>query len=183
MSENTLVLSKGAEKILKRKIPGGVEIDLNPSKEKLLHICELWHSGDKKNRNEAAEQIVGCTAPLIAYIIDREYSQYVPKYLDDMFQEGIVTVIKELDWYDPEKSSVGAFFSIRIRSALAKYMSGIHRCSPRIYSSARTIVRRAVKEMQESGEQITIDSLSEKTGLAKKTTEKCLIVLAAASDI
>lgn len=176
MNTSNLNMQAEACALLEAKTTDGLPIDTNPSKEKLLHICELRDSESEEDRNEASILILGCTAPLIAGIIKTKFSAYMSKHLDDLITEGYAAVLDAFTKYNPNESSLNAYFSRFINHSLTQYVCAIQHCTPHIHSAVGEI-KKAVKEMAANGENITIENICEKTGLARRTVERSVRVI------
>lgn len=139
-----------------------------PTKDELNHIHKLAMSNNDEDKQKATNAMVEYASPVIISIIKTKYFRYIPKYFDDLMQEGYLAVIFGMLVFDPEKDEFEPFFTKWIDHYVGKKCQEFDDLKPmRFRPSAKQLVKNSVKRRKANGQEISIDAICEDTMLTR----------------
>ena len=84
-------------------------------------LVETYQKGQKLMQ-DAKEDMVNLLDMFIYYVIERKFNTF-KKYTKDLYQEGVVGILKGIDAYKPEKGKPTTFFYIYIVHEMTEFIN------------------------------------------------------------
>lgn len=134
----------------------------NPSPETLMR---LYQSGNDKLMKKAKEQMILLNSRLIHKLVAEFSPSYeMKKRPEDLYQCGVLGVLRAMDGYDPDKGT--AFFTYARNFIKSEVTAGMrHSNSMTAYSAnIEKNINAAVNQLEEEGIDVTPDAISKVTG-------------------
>ena len=91
-------------------------------KELCIQIMRDYHSGDEFLKKKAIEDMINILNNYIYSVMRTHFPNYYAKYVEDLFQEGVIAILKKMDDYDPELGAPTTFFHIYIKGAMNSFI-------------------------------------------------------------
>lgn len=135
------------------------------AKLSIEELVELCKSGTPRERELAMEQIITQNDNLILHLINKYYSSYRHRYIEDMRQEGREAMFLHATDYDPEKGMFSTFITPYIIDAIKTYICSIHGISTH-YSGQIKRFNKAIEVLRRRGiEHPTFGDIAEEMGV------------------
>ena len=109
--ENTNKLNEKSIREIGTKVKSSKELAIYTQEyDKALKNYEIG----KMMMNNAKEQMIDKLQQFIYYVIERRFNTF-KKYSKDLFQEGVIGILKGIDSYNPQKGKPTTYFYIYIQ--------------------------------------------------------------------
>lgn len=178
--ENTEDLSKGLQNDAETK--KDEDTCINEAEEiygrmytqkKWKEIIHDYRYGDVCQRKKATEMALKAMDPFIISVANRYYPTYMPKYGDDILQEGRLGLIESMCSYDPSVSRPTTWCFRSIIHNMRDFIdTQIHHTTPHFYDNIRKI-EEAVRELERAGKPTDIEQVQIFTKLSRTTLNGC----------
>ena len=142
-------------------------------KELYIELHKKLHSDDETLQQEARNAFFDEIAPFIGHIIKTKYSSFLSEY-DDLFQEGSVAVLEDLNNYDPERGALTTFFAPRIRNRISNAVTEKVNKTNRYYAKKMKAVKEALQYFESQGLTPSVSDIQIRTGLSMKSVSETL---------
>lgn len=154
----------------------------NEKREKYIKIMEDYHSGNDFLKQQAINEMVETLSKYVYSIIRKMFSSYLPKYLDDLYQEGIVGILKNIGKYDPTKSMPTTFFNIYIIGEMNTFIINNVNKTTNYYGHNIIKINKAIKEFEMSNQDYTDADIAEKLKIPIETVINCREIIKNSKD-
>lgn len=174
-----LLKKKGKEKIktdeLLMKTPDG--IDSTQYKE----LVNTYLTGIQI-MNSAKEKMIEKLDKFIYYVIERQFSTF-KAYTKDLYQEGVLGILKGIDTYDPSKSKPTTFFFIYIIHEMTEFINLNVNKTTSHYSANIVKVKKAINHFEREGREWKINDIAQETGISAETIAQALNIMESANEM
>ena len=139
-------------------------------KEEQIDLCGKMKTGDIDARNS----IINSCLPLVIHIAKKFRRNNKHIDLEDMIQEGNITLIKVIDKWDVEKGSISTYATRCITNSLIDMITDARYHINYPYS----LSRRAAEELRKINnvDSTDIEHIAKETGLTQKRVKKLLSI-------
>ena len=138
-----------------------------------MHLLqELRDSGDGEVYREACTILTKCFSNYVYDIMQRKFPTFVPKYRQDMYQEGMIGLLEAFRSWDPQR---GAAFTTYAKFAVIKRIAAIVHAATgttAFHITQHKRIEEAKKTLQESGFPVTEENIAILTGMKKETVKR-----------
>ncbi len=132
-------------------------MDKNKQQEKpYVKWMEDYHSGNPEDKQMAVTNMCLFLEKWVR-VYARKYRTYVCDQ-DDLIQEGMMAIIKNMDRYDASKFAPITFFTTYIHGAMYDYITkaqGLNRNDV----TNKNKIERAIKQLEEMGQKVNIENI------------------------
>ena len=142
-------------------------------KERIRNLCEQLHSQDETESQEARDALFNEIAPFIGHIINKKYPSFLSHY-EELFQEGALAVMENIDKYDPEKGAMTTFFAPRIRDRISLIINSNINKTNKYYSKKIRLVKEAQAYFEAKGITPTVNDIHIRTNLSMKSVAETI---------
>lgn len=127
-------------------------------------IYNMYHSGDSRLMKQAKDYAVASHSQFIHYLINRQYPTF-ETYREDLFQCGVIGLLQALEKYDGQHAftTCAKIYIVHEMSAFTHHVTksgSVH------YASIDKKIRQSEDLLQKAGETVTIEKISEASGLS-----------------
>ena len=148
-----------------------------------VEIMKDYRSGNETLKEKATEKVIRDLTGLVLYVIKKKYSNYSPKYYDDLVQSGEIGILTGLKDYDPEKSLPATYFYYFIVHEIQSFINDtVYRTTP-YYSTNMKKINRAIAQFENLDMPYTRRDISIQTGIPLDTVEKVMNIMAGRSEV
>lgn len=119
-------------------------------------IMELYHSGDEFYRNKAVEMNLEKNGRFISYLIQHTCPTFAKQYHDDMYQRGVIGLLKAMARYKPENGNFLTYsrpFIVHELSAEVQYLE--QSAATPHYMNLQAKISNAMNQLECLGEEVT----------------------------
>ena len=139
-------------------------------------IAKDYQEGDEEAKKVAGEKAYAALSPFVHATAYKYYASYMPKYGDDILQEGYTGLIEALGTYIPSASRPTTWYFKSIIHRMRDFVDEqIHHTSAFYQKNIREI-EECVKKLQAAGKKGTMDEVQIVTGLSRTTLESCYTI-------
>ena len=131
---------------------------------------DIYHSENLKKLG--SELAIDHMDKYIHKFINETYPTYRSMH-DDLYHQGVLAILENLDAYDPAQTKPTYYFSVRMKYLMNGLLNNINGTT-KYYSEKNKVVQAAISEFELAGQNYTINDLVIKTGLAYETVFNCL---------
>lgn len=186
-------IAKKAEAIIRsvlnmdenKKLPN---IIIRPEKIEDKNIEDIYLEAVKEyNRGmqmtlDAKEEMIIKLDMFIYYIIENRFSTF-KKYTKDLYQEGILGILKGIDSYDAKKSKPTTYFYIYVLHEMTEYINSNINKTTSHYSANIVRVKKAVSELERNGRDWTVKDIAQETGISSETIIQSLKIMESSKEV
>lgn len=139
-------------------------------------IMELYHSEQEWLKQKSRDQIVHSYEKYVYSIIHSEFPQYDGKYMEELFQCGVIGLLNAMDGYRGQHAftTYSKLFIIHEMYQFIYYLS--EESSP-YFAGIKSKIKKAQEVMRENNIVPTVEKISSLTGLSKKVVKRELEVI------
>lgn len=131
---------------------------------------------------DAKEEMIIKLDMFIYYLIETRFSTF-KKYTKDLYQEGILGILKGIDSYDPKKGKPTTFFYIYILHEMTEYINSNINKTTSHYSANIVRVKKAVTELERNGRDWTVKDIAQETGISSETIIQSLKIMESSKEV
>lgn len=131
---------------------------------------------------KAKEEMVEGLSSYVYHVINTKFHTY-RRYMPDLYQEGIIGILKGMDSYDPKLGMPATYFNIYIVHEIIEFITvNVHNMTA---YQARQIssLKKAIKTLESSNVNWTYESLSKQTGMSEKLVKSYLKIMDGGEEI
>lgn len=144
-------------------------------------LVETYQKGQKLMQ-DAKEDMVNLLDMFIYYVIERKFNTF-KKYTKDLYQEGVVGILKGIDAYKPEKGKPTTFFYIYIVHEMTEFINLNINKTTSHYSANIVKVKRAINHFEREGRKPTIKDIAQETGISAETIAQAINIMESANEV
>ena len=131
---------------------------------------------------KAKEEMINKLDMFIYYIIEKQFNTF-KKYTKDLYQEGIVGILKGIDTYNPQKSKPTTFFYIYIIHEMTEFINMNINKTTSHYSANIVRVKKAINHFEREGREWTIKDIAQETRISAETIAQALNIMESANEV
>lgn len=135
------------------------------SKLSMPSIMELYRSDDEFLSYKAKEHAVQNYDQYIYSIVHKCYSTYADKYMEELYQCGVIGVLNALKGYDIEKGKFTTYSKPFIIHEMREQLNFHHNDTTVHYNNIQKKIHEAIILLEERGDDVTISKLATITEL------------------
>ena len=152
------------------------------SDEGTLDDIQHEFSLGQKMVSDAKCRMVENLTPYVHHVIKKHFSQYEEFHMD-LFQEGVVGILKGIDSYNPSRGKPTTYFHPKIIHEMFEFNTiNINRTS-NYYTRKIIEVRHAMDLFESSGKGWSAENISEFTDIPLKTVKNALMIIDSSKEI
>lgn len=137
-----------------------------------VEIMKAYRSGDETKqkwaKNRMCEELYG----LIGLLIDKHYPTFKEKYYSELFSEGVIGILSEMDKYDPSVSKASTFFTYAIIHNLSSFVNKLINKSSNHHSANMNKIRKALDFFKKENIEPTLADISLFTSLTVRVVKE-----------
>ena len=157
------------------KTPDGIDTETFKS------LVETYQNGQKLMQDAKAD-MVNLLDMFIYYVIERNFNTF-KKYTKDLYQEGVVGILKGIDAYKPEKGKPTTFFFIYILHEMTEFINLNVNKTTSHYSANIIKVKKAINHFERQGRKATIKDIAQETGISAETIAQAINIMESANEV
>lgn len=132
--------------------------------------------------NQAKEEMIAKLDMFIYYVIERNFNTF-KKYTKDLYQEGVVGILKGIDTYNPEKSKPTTFFYIYIVHEMTEFINLNINKTTSHYSANIVKVKKAMNRFEREGRKPTVKDIAQETGISAETIAQAINIMESSNEV
>ena len=136
-----------------------------------------YHKGDKKEKMKIAEQLIDKLDLFIYEVMKSEFTDYVAKYKDDLYQEGVIGILKNIQQFNPDNGKLTTFFYVHIKHAMIEFISNVVHKTTTHYNSRIIAIKKAIEQLKKNNKDVTDISIAIESNMSEKTVIKILDIM------
>lgn len=157
------------------KAPKGI------SKEDFKELVQSYNTGMDLMK-KGKEEMVAKLDMFIYYVIERQFNTF-KKYTRDLYQEGVVGILKGIDTYKPQKSKPTTFFYIYIVHEMTEFINLNINKTTSHYSANIIKVKKAINHFEREGREWTIKDIAQETGISAETIAQAINIMEVSNEV
>ena len=170
---------KEKEKLTVSMLMGPTPKGIDP--EEYKNLVKTYNDG-VSIMNRSKEEMINKLDMFIYYIIERQFTTF-KKYTKDLYQEGVVGILKGIDTYNPEKSKPTTFFFIYIVHEMTEFINMNINKTTSHYSANIVKVKKAINQFEREGRDWTIKDIAQETKISAETITQALNIMESANEM
>lgn len=127
----------------------------------------------EEEKKEAMGTIAEANQNLIWQVINHHFGSF-SGHKEDMYQEGMLGLIKAIPKYDAKKGAHTTFFYPYIVHEISRYISQFIQGTTTHYADKITVIKRAAHILESKGVEINEINLHAETGIPMETISACM---------
>lgn len=132
--------------------------------------------------DKAKEEMIDSLNMFIYYVIERKFSTF-KKYTSDLYQEGVIGILKGIDQYRPEKGKPTTYFFIYIVHEMTEFINLNVNKTTSHYSANIVKVKRAISRFEREGRIPTIKDIAQETGISAETIAQAINIMESSKEV
>lgn len=169
---------KKKEKLSKKhleKKPKGIE---ESEFEELKHIFLLA----EEKMQTARDLMVKKMELFIYYLVNTKFSTF-RIHLNDLYQEGIIAILKSMDGYDPNKAKPTTFFYFYIIHEITGFINLHVNKTSSHYSTSIVKIKRVLAQFEKDNKIPTIKDIATVTGISAETITQAMVIMENSNEV
>ena len=148
--ENTNKLNEKSIREIGTKVKSSKELAIYTQEyDKALKNYEIG----KMMMNNAKEQMIDKLQQFIYYVIERRFNTF-KKYSKDLFQEGVIGILKGIDSYNPQKGKPTTYFYIYILHEMTEFINENINKTTSHYAANIVKVKKAIGKFEQDRKSV-----------------------------
>lgn len=136
----------------------------------------------KEMMNNAKEQMIDKLKQFIYYVIERRFNTF-KKYSKDLFQEGVIGILKGIDSYNPQKGKPTTYFYIYILHEMTEFINENINKTTSHYAANIVKVKKAIGKFEHSGRDWTVKDIAQETGISAETIIQSIKIMECSDEL
>lgn len=145
------------------------------SADELKDLKEYRQQG-KNICQQANTQMVDKLEMFIYAIINKRFTTF-KKYTKDLFQEGVIGILKGIDGYDPTRSKPTTYFYIYILHEQNEFLNNLVNRTTSHYATSIVKIKKILNEFEKDGRVTTVKDIAQETGIPAETVAQALNIM------
>lgn len=150
-------------------------------KNAYLELVNTYKEGMTIMKN-SKEKMIEKLDMFVYYIIGRNFSTF-KKFTKDLYQEGILGILKGFDAYNPEKSKPTTYFYIYIVHEMTEFVNLNVNKTTSHYAANIVKVKKAINHFEKAGRDWTIKDIAQETGISAETITQALNIMESSNEM
>jgi RNA polymerase sigma factor (sigma-70 family) len=136
----------------------------------------------KKKESDARDELVSYLEMFVYWLISTSFKTFT-KYTPDLYQEGVVGILKSMDKYDPRKSKPSTFFYVYIMHEINAYLNQEFNKTTPHYGSFVVKVKRAIGNFERDDRDWNVTDIVKATGIPSETVVQVLGIIERSNEV
>ena len=136
-------------------------------RQKYIKIMEDYNSGDEFKKKKAIDDMINNLSMYVYSVIAKYFPSYI-KYKEDLYQEGCLAILKNLEKYDPNIAMPSTFFFIYIKDQINTFIVKNVNNTSRYCGNNMNKIKNAIKYYEMKNQNFSNEDIAEQTGLSIK---------------
>lgn len=150
-------------------------------KNAYMELVNTYKEGMTIMKN-SKEKMIEKLDMFVYYIIGRNFSTF-KKFTKDLYQEGILGILKGFDAYNPEKSKPTTYFYIYIVHEMTEFVNLNVNKTTSHYAANIVKVKKAINHFEKAGRDWTIKDIAQETGISAETITQALNIMESSNEM
>lgn len=150
-------------------------------KNEYMELVNTYKEGMTIMKN-SKEKMIEKLDMFVYYIIGRNFSTF-KKFTKDLYQEGILGILKGFDAYNPEKSKPTTYFYIYIVHEMTEFVNLNVNKTTSHYAANIVKVKKAINHFEKAGRDWTIKDIAQETGISAETITQALNIMESSNEM
>ena len=150
-------------------------------KNAYLELVNTYKEGMTIMKN-SKEKMIEKLDMFVYYIIGRNFSTF-KRFTKDLYQEGILGILKGFDAYNPEKSKPTTYFYIYIVHEMTEFVNLNVNKTTSHYAANIVKVKKAINHFEKAGRDWTIKDIAQETGISAETITQALNIMESSNEM
>ena len=146
-----------------------------------MELVNTYKEGMTIMKN-SKEKMIEKLDMFVYYIIGRNFSTF-KKFTKDLYQEGILGILKGFDAYNPEKSKPTTYFYIYIVHEMTEFVNSNVNKTTSHYAANIVKVKKAINHFEKAGRDWTIKDIAQETGISAETITQALNIMESSNEM
>lgn len=146
-----------------------------------MELVNTYKEGMTIMKN-SKEKMIEKLDMFVYYIIGRNFSTF-KKFTKDLYQEGILGILKGFDAYNPEKSKPTTYFYIYIVHEMTEFVNLNVNKTTSHYAANIVKVKKAINHFEKAGRDWTIKDIAYETGISAETITQALNIMESSNEM
>lgn len=146
-----------------------------------MELVNTYKEGMTIMKN-SKEKMIEKLDMFVYYIIGRNFSTF-KKFTKDLYQEGILGILKGFDAYNPEKSKPTTYFYIYIVHEMTEFVNLNVNKTTSHYAANMVKVKKAINHFEKAGRDWTIKDIAQETGISAETITQALNIMESSNEM
>ena len=146
-----------------------------------MELVNTYKEGMTIMKN-SKEKMIEKLDMFVYYIIGRNFSTF-KKFTKDLYQEGILGILKGFDAYNPEKSKPTTYFYIYIVHEMTEFVNLNVNKTTSHYAANIVKVKKAINHFEKAGRDWTIKDIAQETGISAETITQALNIMESSNEM
>jgi len=112
----------------------------------------------------------------IYYVINKHFPTF-KLHTKDLYQEGVIGILKGIDNYDAKRSMPTTYFFFYVRHEMTEYINSNINKTTSHYSTSIVKVKKAINHFAREGREWTITDIAQETGLSTETIMQAVKIM------
>lgn len=138
----------------------------------ISNIMELYHSGNDFLVKKSKELVVENYERYVYSVIHKLYSSYIDRHGDDLYQCGVIGLLKAMEGYNEEKGAFTTYSKPFIMHEITVQLNFFHNDTTVHYNNIQKKITAAIDRLKEEGMEPTIQRISIITELRPEIIER-----------
>lgn len=130
----------------------------------------------------AKENMIESLSKFIYYIIERNFNTF-KKYTADLYQEGVLGILKGFERYDARKSRPTTYFYVFIVHEMTEFVNQNVNKTTSHYSANIVKVKKAINNFEHEGREWTIKDIAQETGISAETILQSIRIMDCSQEV
>lgn len=177
--ENTNKLNEKSIREIGTKVKSSKELAIYTQEyDKALKNYEIG----KMMMNNAKEQMIDKLQQFIYYVIERRFNTF-KKYSKDLFQEGVIGILKGIDSYNPQKGKPTTYFYIYILHEMTEFINENINKTTSHYAANIVKVKKAIGKFEHAGREWNVKDIAQETGISAETIIQSIKIMECSDEL
>lgn len=150
-------------------------------KEDYLQAIKAYNAGMQLTLDAKEEMIIKLDMFIYSMIVSR-FTTF-KKFTKDLYQEGVLGILKGIDSYDVKKGKPTTYFYIYILHEMTEYINSNINKTTSHYSANIVKVKKAVNRFEHEGREWTIQDIAQETGISAETIMQSLKIMESSKEV
>lgn len=128
------------------------------------------------------EEMIEILSKFIYYIIERSFNTF-KKHTADLYQEGVLGILKGFERYDARKSRPTTYFYVFIVHEMTEFVNQNINKTTSHYSANIVKVKKAINNFEHEGREWTIKDIAQETGVSAETILQSIRIMDCSQEV
>lgn len=131
---------------------------------------------------DAKEDMIKSLDMFIYWVISNNFKTFT-NYTHDLYQEGVLGILKAMDIYDANRSKATTFFHVYIIHEMNEFINRNVNKTTAHYAANITKVKKAINVFEHENRDWTIKDIAQETGISPETILQALKIIEMSNEV